>query len=49
MSLYCLPTEPYIDKQFPDNRKWVIITKDYPKPTPETGKKKVTKEERSIL
>lgn len=44
MSLYCLPTEPYIDKQFPDNRKWVIVTKDYPKPTPETGKKKVTKE-----
>lgn len=44
MALYCLPTEPYIDSQFPNNRKWVVITKDYPKPTPDKGKRKASKE-----
>lgn len=44
MALHCLTTEPYIDKQFPNSRKWVVITKDYPKPKPENGKKKVSKE-----
>ena len=34
-----------VEKEIPDNMKYIFITKDYPKPTPKDGKKKCTKEQ----
>ena len=47
MGYYCLPIEPSVARQqdFPTKLCWVLITKDYPKPSPRDGKKKLTKEQ----
>lgn len=44
MAFYCINTEPR-QEEIPENMKYIFITKDYPKPTPEDGKKKCTKEQ----
>ena len=43
MGYNCLPTEPYKEKQqdFPTKYCWVEITKEYRKPEPPKGKKKI--------
>ena len=40
---YCLPIEPYKERQqdFPTKYCWVAITKEYNKPNPHDGKKKI--------
>ena len=44
MAFYCINTEP-IQEEIPENMRYIFITKDYPKPTPNDGKKKCTKEQ----
>lgn len=43
MTYYCLPTEPYKEREqdFPTKYCWVAISKDYPKPIPPKGKKRI--------
>ena len=44
MAFYCINTEPR-QEEIPENMRYIFITKDYPKPTPNDGKKKCTKEQ----
>lgn len=44
MAYHCLVTKP-IQEKISDNMKYIFVTKEYPKPTPENGKKKCTKEQ----
>lgn len=44
MAYNCLSIKPQ-QENISDNMKYIFITKDYPKPTPENGKKKCTREQ----
>lgn len=44
MAFYCINTEPR-QEEIPENMRYIFITKDYPKPTPNDGKKKCTKKQ----
>ena len=40
---YCLPIEPYKEREqdFPTKYCWIAITKEYNKPSPPQGKKRI--------
>jgi len=41
MSCYCLPVKPYKEQNFPSKYSWIGVIKEYKKPEPQKGEKKV--------